>query len=44
MTAFLVTEDPHLNALQAAGYKPQPITPDNFIRRHLVTPPGATYL
>jgi uncharacterized protein len=32
---FVVTEDAHFTALKSAGYKPQPITPDEFIRRHL---------
>ena len=32
---FVVTEDSHFAALKSAGYKPQPITPDEFIRLHL---------
>jgi len=32
---FVVTEDGHFDALKSAGYKPQPITPDEFIRLHL---------
>lgn len=32
---FVVTEDIHFAALKSAGYKPQPITPDEFIRLHL---------
>jgi putative PIN family toxin of toxin-antitoxin system len=32
---FVVTEDSHFDALKSAGYKPQPITPDEFIRHHL---------
>jgi uncharacterized protein len=32
---FVVTEDSHFGALKSAGYKPQPITPDEFIRLHL---------
>jgi putative PIN family toxin of toxin-antitoxin system len=32
---FIVTEDSHFGALKSAGYKPQPITPDEFIRLHL---------
>ena len=32
---FVVTEDGHFGALKSAGYKPQPITPDEFIRLHL---------
>jgi len=35
---FVVTEDAHLNALRSAGHKPQPITPEDFIRRQLVAP------
>ena len=31
----LITSDRHFNALVTAGYKPQPITPEEFIRRHL---------
>jgi uncharacterized protein len=39
---FVISEDAHLNALRSAGHKPQPITPDDFIRRHLVAPsPGS---
>ena len=33
---FVVTEDAHFAALKNAGYKPQPITPGDFIRLHLV--------
>ncbi len=32
---FIVTEDSHFAALKSAGYKPQPIKPDEFIRLHL---------
>jgi uncharacterized protein len=32
---FVITEDVHFGALKLAGYKPQPITPDEFIRLHL---------
>jgi uncharacterized protein len=32
---FVVTEDSHFDALKSAGYKPQPIAPDEFIRLHL---------
>jgi putative PIN family toxin of toxin-antitoxin system len=32
---FVVTEDGHFGALKSAGYKPQPITPEGFIRLHL---------
>jgi uncharacterized protein len=33
---FVVTEDKHFAALKSAGYRPQPIAPDEFIRLHLV--------
>lgn len=32
---YLITEDHHFDPLADAGYKPQPINPDEFIRRHL---------
>jgi putative PIN family toxin of toxin-antitoxin system len=32
---FIVTDDSHFDALKSAGYKPQPITPGEFIRLHL---------
>lgn len=32
---YVITDDRHFDALKTAGYKPQPITPDEFIRRHL---------
>jgi len=32
---YLITEDRHFDVLKTAGYKPQPITPEEFIRRHL---------
>jgi putative PIN family toxin of toxin-antitoxin system len=32
---FVVTEDGHFSALKSAGYKPQPLGPDGFIRLHL---------
>jgi putative PIN family toxin of toxin-antitoxin system len=31
---FVITEDQHFGPLANAGYKPQPITPDEFIRRY----------
>jgi uncharacterized protein len=34
---FVVTEDAHFAALKSAGYRPQPITPGEFIRLHLAT-------
>jgi len=35
---YLITSDHHFDALIGSGYKPQPITPEEFIRRHLVRP------
>lgn len=32
---FVVTDDTHFAALKSAGYKPQPISPEEFIRAHL---------
>ena len=32
---YIITNDRHFDALKNAGYKPQPITPDEFIRWHL---------
>ena len=32
---YIITEDGHFKALRSAGYKPQPITPGDFIRRFL---------
>ena len=32
---YIITEDRHFKALRNAGYKPQPITPEEFIRRFL---------
>ena len=31
----IITEDGHFEAMRGAGYKAQPITPDEFIRRFL---------
>ena len=31
----VITNDHHFDALRGSGYKPQPITPEEFIRRHL---------
>ncbi len=31
---YVVTEDHHFAPLANAGYKPQPITPSEFVRRH----------
>ena len=33
----VITEDKHFRTLVGAGYKPQPITPQEFIRLHLST-------
>jgi hypothetical protein len=30
-----VTDDAHFAALKSAGYKPKPISPEEFIRVHL---------
>jgi uncharacterized protein len=32
---FVVTDDAHFAVLKSAGYKPLPISPDEFIRVHL---------
>jgi len=32
---YVITDDAHFAPLANAGYKPQPITPMEFIRRHL---------
>lgn len=32
---FIITSDRHFDALNGSGYKPRPITPEEFIRRHL---------
>jgi putative PIN family toxin of toxin-antitoxin system len=32
---FVVTEDNHFAELKSAGFKPKPITPEDFIRRYL---------
>jgi predicted nucleic acid-binding protein len=32
---FIITADHHFNAMRGSGYKPQPITPEEFIRLHL---------
>jgi putative PIN family toxin of toxin-antitoxin system len=34
---FVVTDDSHFSPLSSAGYKPQPITPNEFIRRLALT-------
>ena len=32
---FIVTRDKHFNVLVGSGFKPQPITPEEFMRLHL---------
>jgi putative PIN family toxin of toxin-antitoxin system len=32
---YLITEDQHFNVLRGSGYPVQPVTPAEFIRRHL---------
>ena len=32
---YIITEDRHFQALIGSGYKPRPITPEEFLRRHL---------
>jgi len=32
---FIITSDHHFKALIGSGYRPQPITPEDFIRLHL---------
>ena len=32
---FIITADHHFDALRGSGYKPQPVTPEEFIRLHL---------
>jgi len=32
---WIITEDRHFDALTGSGHKPQPIAPEEFIRRHL---------
>lgn len=32
---FVITQDRHFTTLANAGYKPQPISPEAFIRSHL---------
>lgn len=31
---YIITSDHHFDALIGSGYQPQPITPEEFIRRH----------
>ena len=32
---FIVTEDHHFDVMRGSGYRPQPVTPEEFIRLHL---------
>jgi putative PIN family toxin of toxin-antitoxin system len=32
---FIITEDHHFDVMRGSGYRPQPITPEDFIRLHL---------
>ena len=32
---FIITADQHFDVLRGSGYKPQPVTPEEFIRLHL---------
>ena len=32
---FIITEDHHFDTMRGSGYKPQPVTPEEFIRLHL---------
>ncbi len=32
---FIITSDHHFDALIGSGYRPQPVTPEDFIRLHL---------
>ena len=34
---YVITNDAHFKPLASAGYRPQPISPDEFIRLHLST-------
>ena len=33
--SYIITSDKHFAALIGSGFKPQPITPEEFIARHL---------
>ena len=35
---YIITSDHHFDVLIGSGYKPQPTTPEEFIRRHLTLP------
>ena len=32
---YIITEDQHFEVMRGSGYQPQPVTPEEFIRRHL---------
>ena len=32
---YNITEDQHFAVMRGSGYQPQPVTPEEFIRRHL---------
>ena len=32
---FIITSDQHFDLMRGSGYKPQPLTPEEFIRLHL---------
>lgn len=32
---FIITHDRHFDVMRGSGYRPQPITPEDFIRLHL---------
>ena len=32
---FIITVDHHFDAMRGSGYKPQPLSPEEFIRLHL---------
>jgi predicted nucleic acid-binding protein len=32
---FIITADQHFDVLRGSGYKPRPVTPEEFIRLHL---------
>ena len=35
---YIITSDGHFQALIGSGFRPQPLTPEEFIRRHLASP------
>lgn len=32
---FIITGDRHFDVLRGSGYKPQPVTPEDFVQLHL---------